>query len=186
MIPKPKQTSSKPSFRWPWPKKRKGHRTVDQHPQDLEDEVPTEQIESEESNAGRIQSTPTEYVQAASQVVVASNPVMASVSEERRATEVTSRGASSSVGGLRITQTTMSNAEAVSSFLPNASGCVFHGLQINAHQHELASNSNDPSGALPVTVPISLSLTAKYKCYLWFLRMGAITAEYGPKCPPRL
>jgi hypothetical protein len=146
MVLKPKPTSSKPFLRWPWSKKRKDHLTVDQHP----DQEPTEQVDSEESNAGRIQSAPIGSVQGTLPIVVASNSAIASISGERRPEDPSSRVVSeSSTSGPQITQATVTSTEAMSSFLPNASGCVFHSLQINAHQHGLESNSNDP-GEFPV------------------------------------
>ncbi|RXW17018.1 hypothetical protein EST38_g8826 [Candolleomyces aberdarensis] len=140
MTPEVKPTSSKSSFRWPWSKKRKGNRTVGQQG----DQVPTEQVDSEGSNDGRIQPVPAGSVQVASPTVVASNTPTALSSEEHQYQDPTSRAASSSTSGLKITQARES-AEASSSFFPHASGFVFHGgLQINANQH--GSNSNDPSG----------------------------------------
>ncbi|KAJ2921251.1 hypothetical protein H1R20_g15842, partial [Candolleomyces eurysporus] len=130
MTSKAKPTSSKPSLRWPWSKKHKGDRTVSYQP-DLEDQVPTEQV-----------------VQVASPIVVAPNTATNSsgeAGEEWRRGNQTSRGATSSASGLKITQAKESSGEASSSFFPNASGFVVNGgLQINAHQH--GSNSDDRSG----------------------------------------
>ena len=51
MIPKGKAKSSKPSIRWPWSKKSKGHPPVEQQP-DPEDQVPAVKVDLAEINAG--------------------------------------------------------------------------------------------------------------------------------------
>jgi hypothetical protein len=142
MIPEIKAASSKPSFRWPWSKKRKaGDQSVARQP-DLEDQVPTQQVDREESNPGRVPPVPMGPVQVTSPIVVASNAPTTSGSGERRLEDPTSGEANSnlSTSGLKITPVE------TPCLFPNASHFVVHGLQANAHQH--GSTSNDPSGAV--------------------------------------
>ncbi|RXW24235.1 hypothetical protein EST38_g1602 [Candolleomyces aberdarensis] len=164
MTPKAKPTSSKPSFRWPWSKKRKSDRTIGQQT-DPEDQVPTKQADPGETNAGhlRLQPVPIGPMQVAPPIVVASNTANNLSSEERRLGDPTLGEASSSTSGLKITQVVASSAEASSSFFPYASNFVVNGLQVNASQY--GSNSNDPSGwqiLLQKTAPNALH-DSKYR-----------------------
>ncbi|RXW23592.1 hypothetical protein EST38_g2266 [Candolleomyces aberdarensis] len=138
MTPKAKATSSKSHLRWPWSKKRNFDRAVGQKPED-EPEVPTQEVDlNRETNSVPVPVGPVP-------VSVASNYVTPPSSEERRLEDPTSREVRSSTSGLEMTQaTTVSSAEASSSFFPNASNFVIKRLHVDASHH--GSNSNDPSG----------------------------------------
>ena len=155
MTPKSKPTSSKSSFRWPWSKKWKGDRTGRQQP-DLED---PEQVDSEESSAKHLQPVPIDTTQVASPVVIASNIATTSSIEERRLGNTTSKETSPCQGGFEFgtTQATVSGAGASASLFTNASHFVVKRLQVQVDASQHGSDSNDPSGTLRPTIPISLS-----------------------------
>lgn len=141
MTPKIKATSSKSYFRWPWSKKGKaGDQSVAQQPE-LEDQAPTQRVDPEESNSGRIPSLPRGPVQAKSPIVVSSSALTALSSGERRLEDPASTRseaeAALSTSGLKTTQ-----AETPSSLFSYASNFVVNG-GINVYQpHEF--KSNDP------------------------------------------
>jgi hypothetical protein len=150
MAPKAKSTSSKPLFRWPWAKERKNDQNVDQQPQE---QGLTQQadLDKQQIKAGLIGQAPTGPAQISASQAVALDTSTASSAEEGRLefpTNVTSSTPN-------LVEGTISSAGAPSSFFQNASNFVVKRLHVDASQH--VSNSNEPSGALPSTIPIPLS-----------------------------
>ena len=144
MIPKAKPTSSKPSFRWPWSKKRKGDQAVD--PVML-----TEQVNSAGTIAGQGCSQPEPM--GSMPIVVSPNTATASSSEDRRLQDQTFKEASPCQ--FETSPAAMSSTGVTSSLFPNASNFVVKRLQIDASQH--GSSSND-SGAQLLPFPSRLDL----------------------------